>query len=59
MDVSKTEEHFSSPNEMFETLISGVGLDTSSTNGPTKPMMHHDTPTNNTIEKEPMTMMQH
>jgi len=60
MDVSKTEGHFASPNEMFGTLISGVGLDTSTTNEPTKLMMHHDnTITNNTIEKEPMTMMQH
>ncbi|MGE5635148.1 MAG: hypothetical protein ACM3VV_07930, partial [Deltaproteobacteria bacterium] len=27
IDVSKTEGHFSSQNEMFGTLISGVGLD--------------------------------
>ena len=60
MDVSKTEGHFASPNEMFGTLISGVGLDTSNTNESTKLMMHHDnTITNNTIEKEHMTMMQH
>ena len=60
MDVSKTEGHFASPNEMFGTLISGIGLDTSTTNEPTKLMMHHDdTITNNTIEKEPMAMMQH
>lgn len=61
MDVSKTEGHFASPNEMFGTLISGVGLNTySTTNESTKLMMHHDnTITNNTKEKEPMTMMQH
>jgi len=62
MDVSKTEGHFASPNEMFGTLISGVGLNTSSTNNneSTKLMMHHDNNiTNNTKEKEPMTMMQH
>ena len=61
MDVSKTKGHFASPNEMFGTLISGVGLDTSSTtHESTKLMMHHDnTITNNTKEKEPMTMMQH
>ena len=59
MDVSKTEGHFASPNEMFGTLISRVGLDTFTTNEPTKLMMHHDNITNNTIEKESMTMMQH
>jgi hypothetical protein len=60
MDVSKTEGHFSSPNEMFGTLISGIGLNTSINNdAPTKPMMHHDTTTNSTREKKPMTMMQH
>ena len=31
IDVSKTEGHFSSQNEMFGTLISGVGLDDTST----------------------------
>lgn len=59
MDVSKTEGHFSSPNEIFGTLISGVGLDTSATNNSSKSMMHHDTATNETVEKESMTMMQH
>ena len=60
IDVAKTKAHFSSPDEMFGTLISGIGLDTSTTNEPTKLMMHHDdTITNNTIEKEPMAMMQH
>ncbi len=42
IDVSKTEGHFSSSNEMFGTLITGVGLNTSTTDGPTNPMMHHD-----------------
>jgi hypothetical protein len=42
IDVGKTKGHFSSPNEMFGTLISGVGLDTSTTDGPTNSMMHHD-----------------
>jgi len=60
IDVSKTEGHFSSPNEMFGTLISGVGLDTSSTDNSVQTMMHHDTATNDTVEKESMTiMMQH
>lgn len=57
IDVSKTEGHFSSPNEMFGTLISGVGLDTSSTDNSVQKMMHHDTATNDTVEKESMTMM--
>ena len=59
IDVSKTEGHFSSPNEMFGTLISGVGLDTSATNDSIETMMHHDNATNDTIEKESMGMMQH
>ncbi|MGB9169118.1 MAG: hypothetical protein WCB31_09355 [Nitrososphaeraceae archaeon] len=57
IDVSKTEGHFSSPNEMFGTLISGVGVDTSSTDNSVQTMMHHDTATNDTVEKESMTMM--
>lgn len=57
IDVSKTEGHFSSPNEMFGTLISGVGLDTSSTDNSVQTMKHHDTATNDTVEKESMTMM--
>jgi hypothetical protein len=62
MDVGKTKGHFSSSNEMFGTLISGIGLDTSAVDNPSihKTMMHHDTAgTNDTEEKEPMTMMQH
>jgi hypothetical protein len=62
MDVGKTKGHFSSSNEMFGTLISGIGLDTSAVDNSSihKPMMHHDTAgTNDTEEKEPMTMMQH
>ena len=57
IDVSKTEGHFSSPNEMFGTLISGVGLDTSSADNSAQTMMHHDTTTNDTLEKESMKMM--
>ena len=57
IDVSKTEGHFSSPNEMFGTLISGVGLDTSSTYNSVQTMKHHNTATNDTVEKESMTMM--
>ena len=59
MDVSKTEGHFSSSNEMFGTLISGVGLDTSATENSTQTMMHHNTAKNDTVEKESMRMMQH
>ncbi len=62
IDVSKTEGHFSSPNEMFGTLISGVGLDTSATaidNSSQKTMIHHNNATNDTVKKESMTMMQH
>ena len=61
IDVGKTKGHFSSSNEMFGTLISGIGLnmytDDSSLN---KTMMYHDTAaTNDTEGKEPMIMMQH
>ena len=61
IDVSKTQGHFSSQNEMFGTLISGIGLDDiSSTDNSVQRMMHHDsTATNDNIEKESMTMMQH
>jgi hypothetical protein len=62
MDVGKTKGHFSSSNEMFGTLISGIGLDTSAVDNSSihKTMMHHDSAgTNDTEEKEPMTMMQH
>jgi hypothetical protein len=60
MDVGKTKGHFASSNEMFGTLISGVGLDdTSSTVDSAKPMMQHHTATNDTLEKESMEMMQH
>ena len=59
IDVSKTEGHFSSPNEMFGTLISGVGLDTSATNDSIETVKHHGSVTNDSVEKESMTMMQH
>jgi hypothetical protein len=67
IDVRKTEGHFASPNEMFGTLISGVGLDTSAAaaaaaaidNSNQKTMMHHDTATNDTIKEDSMAMMQH
>ncbi len=31
IDVNKTNGHFASPNEMYGTLISGIGLDNSKT----------------------------
>ena len=64
IDVGKTKGHFSSSNEMFGTLISGIGLNnTSATDNSSfnKTIMHHDTAaTNHTEEKESMNMiMQH
>ena len=62
IDVGKTKGHFSSSNEMFGTLIGGIGLNTSSADDSSinKTMMYHDTAvTNGTNEKESMTMMQH
>ena len=60
IDVGKTKGHFSSSNEIFGTLISGFGLDASVDNSINKTMMHNDTAaTNDTEEKESMTMMQH
>ena len=62
IDVGKTKGHFSSSNEMFGTLISGIGLNKSTDDdfSINKTMMHHDTAaTNGTDEKESMTMMQH
>ena len=62
IDVGKTKGHFSSSNEMFGTLIGGIGLNASSADDSSinKTTMHHDTAvTNGTDEKESMTMMQH
>ena len=61
IDVGKTKGHFSSSNEMFGTLISGIGLNnTSATDNSSfnKTIIHHDTAaTNHTEEKESMNMM--
>ena len=59
IDVGKTKGHFSSSNEMFGTLISGIGLDTSDNSINKTMMKHEDVVTNDTVEKESMTMMQH
>lgn len=37
IDVNKTKSHFSSSNEMFGTLISGIGLDSHNTNNTINP----------------------
>lgn len=37
IDVNKTKSHFSSSNEMFGTLISGIGLDSYNTNNTINP----------------------
>ena len=60
MDIVKTKGHFSSSNEMFGTLISGIGLNNTSAanNSINKTIMHHDSAaTNDSEEKESMTMM--
>ncbi len=64
LDVGKTKGHFSSSNEMFGTLISGIGLNNTSSpdnSSFNKTIMHNDTAaTNHTEEKESMNMrMQH
>ena len=63
IDVGKTKGHFSSSNEMFGTLISGIGLNTSDAATDdsfiNKTMMHHHNATTNDTEEEeePMNMM--
>jgi hypothetical protein len=57
IDVGKTEAHFSGSNEMFGTLISGVGIDGSNSN---KTMMgSEEAMANETAGKPPMAMMHH
>jgi hypothetical protein len=53
IDVSKTGGHFAGQNEMFGTLISGVGINRSNSTAAT---MNHDKPLSN---ETPMAMMQH
>lgn len=59
IDVSKTEGHFASPNEMFGTLISGVGINSS--NSASTTMMNYEEPamSNDSLNKTSMTMMKH
>jgi hypothetical protein len=61
IDVGKTKGHFSSSNEIFGTLISGIGLNTTSADNSSinKTMMHHDTAATNHTDRESMNMMRH
>lgn len=47
IDVNKTGGHFSGSNEMFGTLISGIGLDNSSSTNNTPIMNSHTAPESN------------
>ncbi len=60
IDVGKTEGHFASPNEMFGTLISGVGINSSNSTETTM-VDHHEPPTasNQPSNKTSMATMQH
>jgi hypothetical protein len=57
-DVGKTEGHFASPNEMFGTLISGVGINSSNSSETT---MNHQEPTasGQSSNKTSMATIQH
>lgn len=59
IDVGKTEGHFASPNEMFGTLISGVGINSSDSFSTT--VMNRGEPhmSNDSSDKTPMGMMNH
>jgi hypothetical protein len=59
IDVGKTAGHFASPNEMFGTLISGVGVNGS--NLTTTAVTNHEKPSMSyeSINKTSMTMMNH
>ena len=59
IDVSKTEGHFASPNEMFGTLISGVGINSSNSTPTTMMNRGGSSISNDSLDKTPMTMMKH
>ena len=60
IDVGKTEGHFASPNEMFGTLISGIGLDTSTNNINQTTHNHNNLPNDREkIKESSMEMMKH
>ncbi len=58
IDISKTEWHFASSNEMFGTLISGVGINNSNS---TETTINHQEPTASfpSLNKTSMATMQH
>ena len=59
IDVSKTEGHFASPNEMFGTLISGVGVNSSNSTTTTLKSLEDPSVLNGPPNKTSITMMNH
>jgi len=59
IDVNKTSGHFSSSNEMYGTLISGIGLDNSSNNNNTTSNGHTTERSNNSSITNSMAPMIH
>jgi len=59
IDVNKTGGHFSSSNEMYGTLISGIGLDSSSNNNITTANGRSTEESNNSSITNSMAQMMH
>lgn len=59
IDVNKTDGHFSSSNEMYGTLISGIGLDNSSNNNNTTANGRTTEESNNSSITNSMVQMMH
>ncbi|MDF0679791.1 MAG: hypothetical protein P0116_02370 [Candidatus Nitrosocosmicus sp.] len=59
IDVNKTRGHFSSSNEMYGTLISGIGLDNSSNNNNTTSNGRTPEESNNSSITNSMAQMMH
>ena len=59
IDVNKTNGHFSSSNEMYGTLISGIGLDNSSNNNNTTSNGRIPEESNNSSVTNSMAQMMH
>jgi hypothetical protein len=59
IDVGKTEGHFASPNEMFGTLISGVGINSSNSTSTTMMNYEKTDMSNDSLNRTSMTMMKH
>ncbi|MGD9673666.1 MAG: hypothetical protein AB7U98_09335 [Candidatus Nitrosocosmicus sp.] len=60
IDVNKTDGHFSGSNEMYGTLISGIGLDNSTSINNTPIMNSHTAPeSKSTLISNPMTHASH